>query len=115
LRIIGRNDDAINRDGIKVHPQAVEDVLMTLANLREVAVFGATDSAGLVVVCAAVVPNGPLDAAAFHARCRERLDARAPSFIMQMRELPRNTMGKVLRGELARIALDASRSRPPAH
>jgi acyl-coenzyme A synthetase/AMP-(fatty) acid ligase len=115
LRIIGRNDDAINRDGIKVHPQAIEDVLMTLANLREVAVFGATDSAGLVVVCAAVVPNGPLDSTAFHARCRERLGARAPGFTMQMRELPRNAMGKVLRGELARIALDASRSRSAAH
>ncbi len=110
LRILGRTDDVINRGGAKFSPEAIEGVLMSLADLREVAVFGAPDGNGEVAVCAAYVPNGPLVAAEFHERCRERLGAQAPTFIMKMRELPRNAMGKVLRNELARMAVAASRN-----
>ena len=40
LTISGRTDDVINRGGDKISPQAIEEVLMTLADLGEVAVFG---------------------------------------------------------------------------
>lgn len=115
LRVTGRTDDVIVVDGVKLDPQAIEEVLTSLADLREVAVFTAHDDKGLTAVCAAIVPNAPLDANDFHTRCRERLGARAPVFIMHMRELPRNAMGKVQRTELARIAVEANRSRrgPP--
>ena len=115
LRVTGRIDDVIVVDGVKFNPQALEEALMRLADLREVAVFGAHDAKGLTVVCAAIVPNAAIDADEFHARCRERLGRGAPSFIMHMRELPRNAMGKVQRIELARIAGEANRSRrgPP--
>jgi hypothetical protein len=58
-----------------------------------------------------VVPAQPIDADAFHARCRAALGRQAPAFVMHLRALPRNAMGKVLRGELARIAVEASRQR----
>ena len=121
LRLMGRTDDVIVAGGAKVNPQAIEDVLFTLADLREAAVFGAPDDSGMVVLCAAIVPNAPLLADEFHARCRKRLGAQAPVFIMHLRELPRNAMGKVQRNELARMAVDASRgprgplSRGPLH
>ena len=110
LRLMGRADDVINCNGVKVHPQAIEDVLLTLADLREVAVFGAPDAQGLVVLCAAIVPNRPINAQAFHERCRARLKGQAPVFIMHVEALPRNAMGKVLRTELARRALAAQPS-----
>ena len=97
--------------GIKMNPQAVERALLALADLREAAVFGVHDDHGRTVVCAAVVPNGTLDADEFHARCREQLGSRAPVFVMHLRELPRNAMGKVQRNELARMALEADRRR----
>ena len=115
LRIVGRSDDVINRGGVKVSPAEVEGVLMTLATLAEVAVFGVPDDDGVPVVCAAVVPAARFDADAFHARCRERLGPKAPALIMHMRELPRNANGKVLRSELVRIALASDRARKTVH
>jgi acyl-coenzyme A synthetase/AMP-(fatty) acid ligase len=111
LRLTGRTDDVIVRGGAKVNASSIEDALRALADLREVAVFGAPDGQGHVAICAAIVPNGPLDAQEFHAHCHDRLGARAPGFIMVLSELPRNAMGKVLRNELARKAVEASRGR----
>ena len=108
LVIAGRTDDVINQGGVKVNPQALEDAIMALGSLREVAVFGVANDAGETSVCAAIVPTVPLDANAFHARVREGLGPRAPVFIMHMESLPRNANGKVLRTELARIARKAS-------
>ena len=110
LRVTGRTDDVIVVDGVKLNPQALEEALMKLADLREVAVFGALDDKGLTAVCAAIVPNTLIDVNEFHARCRERLRSGAPAFILHMRELPRNAMGKVQRTELARIAVETHRS-----
>lgn len=111
LRIVGRTDDVINRGGDRISPQPIEDALMALGGLREVAVFG-VPGAGFTSVCAAIVPTVPVDANVFHARCREQLGAHAPEYIMHMRALPRNANGKVLRGELVRIAIEANRGIP---
>lgn len=110
LRVTGRTDDLINRGGVKIDPHVVEAAMMLLATLREVAVFGVTNDAGFVDVCAAIVPADPIDTAAFHARCRERLGVHAPSFVMQVGELPRNASGKVSRNDLARIAVESIRA-----
>lgn len=111
LRITGRSDDVLNVNGVKVNTQAIEAALTSLGGLREVAVFGAPDANGMVALCAAVVPAQPLDADAFHAKCREALGRRAPVFIMHLQALPRNPMGKVMRSELARMAVDADARR----
>ena len=110
LRMFGRTNDVINRGGVKVDPRAIEDALMALAELREVAVFG-VPGPGITSVCAAIVPTEAIDGDTFHARCRERLGGMAPDFIMHMRELPRNPNGKVQNGELVRIAIEAYRAR----
>jgi acyl-coenzyme A synthetase/AMP-(fatty) acid ligase len=107
LRITGRTDDVLVVDGVKLNPRTVEEALLGLADLREAAVFGVTNDEGHTVMCAAVVPNAQLDADVFHARCQERLRGRAPAFVMQLPELPRNAMGKVQRTELVRMALEA--------
>ena len=82
--------------------------MMALGQVREVAVFGITDDGGAFHVCAAVVDAAPIDANAFHARCREQLGVTAPALIMHVSELPRNANGKVVRSELVRIALESS-------
>lgn len=110
LRIVGRVDDVINRGGIKIYPGDLEVALMELADLREAAVFSA-NVGGTRALCAAIVPTAPLDADTFHALCRERLGGKAPDLIVHVRQLPRNAMGKVLRGELERILLAGLRAR----
>lgn len=111
LRILGRVDDVINHGGIKIHPNDLEDALRELADLREVAVFSATVGAGTQALCAAIVSNVPLDADAFHARCREHLRGKAPELIIYLRELPRNAAGKVMRAELERLLIAGLRAR----
>lgn len=116
LRVVGRTDDVINRGGAKVDPRALEAALLALGGIREVAVFGAADGAGMTSVCAAVVSDAPLDVPAFHARCRAALGARAPAFVMRLAALPHTASGKVDRPALARMAVEASRARtPPRH
>lgn len=114
LRVLGRNDDVINRGGVKVHPQAIEDAMLTLGDVQEVAVFAVEHGGGLPAVCAAVVPGSTIDADAYHQRCRERLGANAPALIVHVRELPRNAMGKVQRAELAAAVLEVERRRAKA-
>jgi acyl-coenzyme A synthetase/AMP-(fatty) acid ligase len=114
VRLMGRTDDVINTNGVKVSPQAIEEAMMTLGDLREVAVFGVPDPEGMTAMCAAIVPNQPVNAEAFHERCRAKLGRFSPAFIMHLPALPRNAMGKVLRNELARMALETTAARKPA-
>jgi len=111
LRVVGRVDDVINLGGTKVNPQAIEDAIMALGDVREVAVFGASADGGATVICAVIVPTGTLDVDAYHRRYREQLGAHAPALVMQVGALPRNANGKVLRHELTRIAVEADRRR----
>jgi acyl-coenzyme A synthetase/AMP-(fatty) acid ligase len=114
LRIAGRVDDVINIGGGKVNPETIENAMMAMGGVREVAVFGAAADGGVTVICAAIVPTAPLDADTYHQSCRERLGALAPALIVHMRALPRNSNGKVLRDKLAMIAVEANRRRNPS-
>jgi acyl-coenzyme A synthetase/AMP-(fatty) acid ligase len=111
LHVVGRADDVINRGGAKVHPQVIEDAMLTLGDVQEVAVFAVEHGAGVPSVCAAVVAAGALDADAYHQRCRERLGLNAPAVIVHLKELPRNAMGKVQRNDLARMLLELEKKR----
>jgi acyl-coenzyme A synthetase/AMP-(fatty) acid ligase len=111
LRVLGRADDVINRGGAKVHPQVLEDAMLALGDVQEVAVFAVEHGAGVPSVCAAVVPAAAMDADAYHQRCRERLGASAPALIVHLPELPRNAMGKVQRNDLAKMVLEIEKQR----
>jgi len=115
LRIVGRTDDVINRGGVKISPQVVEDTMRTLADLRDVAVFALRHEGQISAVGAAIVPAAPLDPDGYHATCRRHLGPWAPDFILHLKELPRNENGKVQRDELARIAIEASRAGKTLH
>lgn len=105
LRILGRDDESINLGGVKVQPQAIEEALLALGGVREVAVFGVARPTAPLALCAAVVPSAPVDPQAYHRRCLEHLGTRTPMVIMQLPELPRNEMGKVQRAELVAAVL----------
>jgi len=77
LRILGRATDLINVGGQKVYPAEVENVLLQLENVQDVAVFGkAQPMMGQVVAARFKLVNPePLDAfkRRMMAFCRERL------------------------------------------
>jgi len=111
LTLAGRASEVINSGGVKVSPQVIEDVLLSLPEIRDAAAFGAPDAGGITQIWAAIVPNGPVNAPTLRAACFERLLERAPRRFLRVKRIPRNAAGKILRGELTRMAIAAQARR----
>jgi acyl-CoA synthetase (AMP-forming)/AMP-acid ligase II len=77
FRILGRTTDLINVGGQKVYPAEVEDVILTIEDVEDVAVYGEPHPLLGNIVVARVLSNRDEDAAALKTRirsaCRERL------------------------------------------
>jgi len=77
MRILGRTSDLINVGGRKVYPAEVEEVLMDLTNVRDVAVFGRPNSLTGQIVAARINLIAPEALDDFKRRmrifCRDRL------------------------------------------
>jgi long-chain acyl-CoA synthetase len=101
--IEGRISAMINRGGLKVFPDEVEEVLRSHPAVAEAGVFAVPDDRLGEVPAAYVVPaaGGGVDAGALEAWCRERLAAyKVPVGIDVLGALPRNEIGKLLRAPL---------------
>jgi acyl-CoA synthetase (AMP-forming)/AMP-acid ligase II len=98
--IEGRAGDLINRGGNKVFPEAVEEVLRLSPAVDDVAVVGVPDDR-LGEVPVAYVVGRPVEDAELDALCREHLvPYKVPVAFRWIDELPRNEVGKLLRGKL---------------
>ncbi|OMC15150.1 class I adenylate-forming enzyme family protein [Mycobacterium colombiense] len=106
LWLDGRVSDMINRGGLKVFPGTVEDVLLAAEGVREAAVVGIPDERLGEVPWAFVARHtDELSEPDLIAWCRERLTPyRVPVRVIFVDQLPRNDVGKVVKGELAAMA-----------
>ena len=111
VTVTGRSSEVINQGGVKINPQLIENVLLSVPEIAEAAAFGVPDALGLTRIWAAIVPSGPVDMSAVKALCREQLKNSAPASFLQLKALPRNEFGKVLREPLQRKAIRASAKR----
>jgi acyl-CoA synthetase (AMP-forming)/AMP-acid ligase II len=104
LTIIGREKDIIITSGYNVVPSEVEAVLESFPGVAEAGVFGrAHPDLGEEVVAVVVPANGAgIDVDALRAHARERLaHYKVPHTIrVERRELPRTSVGKVVRWRL---------------
>ena len=95
----GRLSDLINRGGLKVYPEEVEEVLVATPGVREAAVVGAPDERLGEVPVAFVAGETDSD---LEAICRQYLvPYKVPVRFEWLDRLPRGETGKVLRRELA--------------
>ena len=86
--------------GVNVYPLEVEQALLELEGVDDVAVYGVPDDRWGQRVCAAVV--GSADASALDAWARERLaPPKRPKEWHHVEALPRTATGKVRRDRLA--------------
>jgi fatty-acyl-CoA synthase len=102
-RILDRVDDVFISGGENVSPAEVESVLFEHRAVADVAVVGrADDRWGEVGVAYVVMRPGALtDAVELTAHCRARLASyKVPREVVFVEELPRSSVGKVLRREL---------------
>jgi long-chain acyl-CoA synthetase len=101
LWVEGRVSDMINRGGLKVFPDEVEEVLRQYPSVRDAAVAGVPDVRLGEVPTAWIVSDEAIDQAALQAWCRERLAPyKVPVGFTQIDALPRNDIGKLLRRDL---------------
>jgi long-chain acyl-CoA synthetase len=103
LFIVGRKKELIIRGGYNVYPREIEDVLHAHPAVAEAAVVGVPDERLGEEVMAVVTlrPGAWLSAPELIAYCKERMAAyKYPRRIEFRDELPKNTLGKVLKDEL---------------
>ena len=109
LRIAGRAGEFINSGGNKVAAAVIEEVLLSIPEVTEAAAFGVPDKIGLTQIWGAIVANVRIDNDVIGKHCRAQLGEKAPKVVMQIRGLPRNANGKVLKDELIKFAVSQQR------
>ncbi len=110
LTLVGRKGDLIITEGFNVYPPVVERAINEFPQVRESAVIGIEDQRRGERVVAGVVPEGKLNIMALRAYCHENLAPyQIPKEFHIVQELPRNTMGKVLKRELKKSFAEVRR------
>ncbi|EHP41280.1 AMP-dependent synthetase and ligase [Cupriavidus basilensis OR16] len=103
VRILDRKKDMVLVSGFNVYPNEIEEVIARLAGVGECAVVGIADARSGEVVKAFIVrtPGGELTEEMVLLHCRESLAAyKVPKAIEFIAELPKSTVGKILRRHL---------------
>jgi malonyl-CoA/methylmalonyl-CoA synthetase len=102
VTITGRAKELIITGGYNVYPREVEEILMAHPGVAEAGVVGMPDAEfGEQIVAAVVRRTGvpEVDASTLMTFCRENLAAyKKPKRIVFVEALPRNAMGKVVKG-----------------
>lgn len=106
FQIVDRKKDLVIVSGFNVYPNEVEAVLAEHPDVVEVAVIGVPDEQTGEAVRAVVASRNPsLTAEMLIAHCRERLTGyKIPRQVVFMEQLPKSTVGKILRAELRKLA-----------
>jgi malonyl-CoA/methylmalonyl-CoA synthetase len=113
LHHAGRCQEMIITSGHNVYPPMVERVLNALPGVRESAVFGLPHYRKGEIVAAVIVTDNTAELTEQHVHswCVERLvDYSVPTRVFFVDDLPRNTMGKVLKRQLCVQWADAGQS-----
>lgn len=106
VTITGRTNEVINRGGVIVAPEVIEDVLLRDPSVKEAGVVGVSVRDGMDEIWAAVVATDDFDAQAIADRARTTLNEKLPTRILRVDALPRAQSGKLQRGELRRQLIE---------
>jgi acyl-CoA synthetase (AMP-forming)/AMP-acid ligase II len=106
IRFLGRGSGVINTGGEKVHPQEVEDALLSHPDVTDAAVVGVPDETwGERVVAVVATANGSLTETELRELVRGRLAGyKVPRGIVLLPQLPRTPTGKLEVAQVKRIA-----------
>ena len=96
VTVTGRVKEMIIRGGENHFPAEIENVLLELPDIAEVAVVGLPDSKWGEVIGAFLRCAGPLDKAALHAHCRAKMfPQKTPNVWVQVDGFPLTGSGKI--------------------
>ena len=106
VRIVDRKKDMILVSGFNVYPNEIEQVVSLHPGVLECAVVGVSDDkSGEAVKLFVVKADGSLSEDDLSSYCKENFTAyKRPKYIEFRDELPKSTVGKILRRELRSAA-----------
>lgn len=105
LVIAGREKAVINVGGNKVNPETIETVLQSYPGVSHAGAFCRANAAGIDEVWAVVAGGAEVDIQGLRAFCTQNLPALfVPVHIVRVADIPRNDMGRIMRGRLEGIA-----------
>jgi acyl-CoA synthetase (AMP-forming)/AMP-acid ligase II len=96
--IVDRMRDMINSGGENIYSKEIEDVIMRIPSVKEVAVFGVPDDIWGESVCAAVVKKEgyEVEEREISDFCASKLSSyKKPKKVIFMADLPKNPSGKI--------------------
>ena len=103
LYIVDRKKDMIISGGINIYPREIEEVLLSHPQINDVAVIGLPDEKWGEIIKAFIVFKNQEELILddLHDFCKDKISKiKMPKFIENIRALPRNANGKVLKREL---------------
>lgn len=108
----GREDDLIKVAGQWVRLGEVEEVASSIAGLRDAAVVAVPDENGAQRAALFVVPGGERNFDAIEPSVRQALETqlsryKVPRWIIPLDAMPRTATGKIARGSLRKMAVEA--------
>ncbi len=106
IHISDRKKDLIIVKGLNVYPKEVEDVLQEHPAVQEAAVIGVQDETGDEIIRAFVTlkPEASVEKQELLKLCRSKLASyKCPKDLEIRKELPKNTLGKILKRELRKL------------
>lgn len=107
-KFAGRLKQIIIRGGVKISPEELDHVLSQMPEVLEGAVTGYRDAIMGEKICAVIVPKPEqsitLEQVCAHFEASNLAIFKHPERLRIVAQLPRNSVGKVLRGELAKLA-----------
>ena len=108
LTIVGRKKEIIIRGGLNIAPREVEEMLLQLPTVRQVAVVGLPDERLGEISCACVVTDDDeltLDVLTAHMRRMGAAAYKLPERFVRVDSLPMTPTGKVQKFEIIRALL----------
>lgn len=104
LHVSGRADEMIITGGENVHPHEIEQVLLDIEGMRDVAVTALKDEEWGMTIAAAIVVSDSTDIGQVKTRCREKLAGyKIPRLWKSVDVIPRTASGKIIRAEIRKL------------
>lgn len=106
LRILGRADDIINSGGKKISPTIIENELRKYLPTPDFVVFGMPDKLWGEMVCVGILEDSIVNEDQFFSVVSNlKLESyQKPKRLVQLAEIPRDSLGKVNRSQVLKIA-----------